>query len=62
MKTDIIKESKIIDYIVNLGFDVVKDKINDEWESKQVRDRLRNSIKRQQKINWSCTREESVLF
>lgn len=62
MNADFMKESKIIDYVVSLGLEAVKDKVKTEWEAKQVRDRLKNYISRQQKINWSCTREEEIDF
>jgi len=62
MSIDVVKESKIIDYVVGLGFEAVKDKVKTEWEAKQVRDRLKDYIIRQQKINWSCTREEEIDF
>lgn len=57
-----VKDSKIVDYIVSLGFDVVKDKVNSEIEAKQVRDRLKKFIENQQKINLKCTREEEIDF
>ena len=62
MNADFMKESKTIDYVVSLGLEAVKDKVKTEWEAKQVRDRLKNYISRQQKINWSCTREEEIDF
>ena len=62
MNTDYVKDSKIVDYIVSLGFDVVKDKVNSELEAKQVRDRLKKYIEKQHKINFSCTKEEEIDF
>lgn len=62
MSIDIVKESKIIDYVVGLGLEAVKDKVKTEWEAKQVRDKLKDFIIRQQKINRSCTREEEIDF
>lgn len=62
MNANFMKESKTIDYVVSLGLEAVKDKVKTEWEAKQVRDRLKNYISRQQKINWSCTREEEIDF
>lgn len=62
MSTDFAKESKTIDYVVSLGLEAVKDKIKTECEAKQVRGRIKEFILRQQKINWSCTRDEEIDF
>ena len=62
MNADFMKESKTIDYVVSLGLEAVKDKVKTEWEAKQVGDRLKNFISRQQMINWNCTREEELDF
>lgn len=52
----------IIDYIVGIGLDAVKDKIHDESEEQILRDRLKNFIERQLKINFHCTLEEEIDF
>ena len=36
MNRDIVKESNLIDYVVGLGLEVVKDKIKAESEVKQI--------------------------
>lgn len=62
MSADLVKESKVIDYVVSLGLEAVKDKIQTKHESRQVCDRLEAFILRQKKINWNCTREEEIDF
>lgn len=62
MSTDFVKESKVIDYVVSLGLEAVKDKIQSKHESKQVRDRLKDFILKQKKINWNCTSKEEIDF
>lgn len=62
MSADFVKDSKVIDYVVSLGLEAVKDKIQSKHESKQVRDRLKDFILRQKKINWNCTSEEEIDF
>lgn len=57
-----MKESKVIDYVVSLGLEAVKDRIQTKHESRQVCDRLKAFILRQKKINWNCTREEEIDF
>lgn len=55
-------KEKVINYIVSLGLEAVKDKIQSEYESRQVRERLNDFILRQKKINWNCTSEEEIDF
>ena len=62
MSADLVKESKVIDYVVSLGLEAVKDRIQTKHESRQVCDRLKAFILRQKKINWNCTREEEIDF
>lgn len=62
MNVDFMKESKIIDYVVDLGLEAVKDKIKAEREAKQVQERLEKFISKQQKRNLNCTREEEFDF
>ena len=62
MSADYVKESKIVDYIVSLGCEAIKDRVKSELEAKQIRDRLINYVERRQKENWSCTREEELDF
>ncbi len=55
-------KEKVINYMVSLGLEAVKDKIQSEYESRQVRERLNDFILRQKKINWNCTSEEEIDF
>lgn len=52
----------LIDYIVGIGLDAVKDKIHDGAEEQILRDRLKSYIERQAKINFHCTLEEEIDF
>lgn len=52
----------IIDYIVGIGLDAVKDKISDEAEEQILRDRLKGYIEKQKKINFDCTLAEEIDF
>ena len=55
-------KEKVIDYVVSLGLEAVKDKIHSKYEARQVRERLKDFILRQKKINWNCTIEEEIDF
>ena len=55
MSADFVKDSKVVDYVVSLGLEAVKGKIQSKHESNQVRDRLKAFILRQKKIN--CNRQ-----
>lgn len=54
--------TRIIDYVADFGVELIKDKINNEREKKEIRDRLANYIKREQSINFDCTPEEEIDF
>ena len=47
---------------MELGLEAVRDKIKDEHEEREVRDRLENFLQRQQKSNLCCSREEEIDF
>lgn len=52
----------IIDYIVEIGLDAVKDKHLNATDRKSLQDRLKNFIERQRKINFECALEEEIDF
>ena len=52
----------IKEYLVTLGFDVVKDNLKNKSYEKQLRDRLDNFIERQLKHNELCSVEEEIDF
>lgn len=52
----------IKEYLVNLGFDVVRDKLKNKSHEKQVRDRLDSFISRELKYNEICSVEEEFDF
>lgn len=54
--------ARMIDYVADFGFELIKDKINNEREKKEIRDRLANYIKREQSINFDCTPDEEIDF
>ena len=54
--------ARMIDYVADFGFELIKDKINNEREKKEIRDRLANYIKREQSINLDCTPDEEIDF
>lgn len=54
--------TELIDYVADFGVELIKDKINNEREKKEIRDRLANYIKREQSINFDCTSEEEIDF
>lgn len=52
----------IVDYLSNIGLDVVRDRIKSTAMESAVRDRLRDYLTRQNEINEVCTREEEIDF
>lgn len=54
--------TELIGYVADFGVELIKDKINNEREKKEIRDRLANYIKREQSINFDCTPEEEIDF
>lgn len=54
--------TRIIDYVTDFGVELIKDKINNEREKNEIRNRLASYIKREQRINFDCTPEEEIDF
>ena len=54
--------TRIIDYVTDFGVELIKDKINNEREKNEIRNRLASYIKREQSINFDCTPEEKIDF
>ncbi|MFI3214092.1 MAG: hypothetical protein R3Y24_12235 [Eubacteriales bacterium] len=52
----------ILGYIANIGLDAIKEKIKDPVMEAAVRARLDDFLKRQQQLNFNCTREEEIDF
>ena len=52
----------VVDYLSNIGLDIVKDRIKDSAMESAARDRLRDYLVRQRRINEVCTREEEIDF
>ncbi len=52
----------VVDYLSNIGLDVVRDRIKDSAMESAARDRLRDYLARQKRINEVCTREEELDF
>lgn len=52
----------IKEYIVDIGFEAVKDKLKSEVSARQLRQRLTNYIERQSKVNMYCTTDEELDF
>ena len=52
----------VVDYLSNIGLEVVRDHIKDSAMESAARDRLRSYLTRQHKINEVCTREEEIDF
>ena len=52
----------IVDYLSNIGLDVVRDRIKSTAMEFAVRDRLRDYLTRQNEINEVCSREEEIDF
>jgi len=52
----------LIDYIVGIGLDAVKDRVIALEEQQAVRDKLKAFLERQSKLNESCTLEEELDF
>lgn len=55
-------KDKVVDYILNLGLDVLKDKVVDVKEQKELKKQLQDFIKRQSKINEVCLLAEEIDF
>ena len=52
----------ILGYIANIGLDAIREKIKDPVVETVAKARLDDFLKRQQKLNFNCTREEEVDF
>ena len=52
----------VVDYLSNIGLEVVRDRIKDSAMESAARDRLRDYLARQKRINEVCTREEEIDF
>lgn len=55
-------EKMIIDYIVELGFDAIKNEALTAKQQQDIRKQLEQFIKRQEQINISCSCEEELDF
>lgn len=54
--------SIVVEYLGNIGLEVVRDRIKDSAMETAARDRLRDYLARQKRINEVCTREEEIDF
>ena len=52
----------VVDYLCNIGFDVVKDRIMDSNKTVAVYDRLEDYLERQREVNEICSRDEEIDF
>ena len=52
----------MIEYIAEIGFDAIKDKIVDQKYAIVVRNKIKDYLQRQEKMNFNCTKEEEVDF
>ena len=52
----------VVDYLVNLGFDVIKEKVSDYREEQIIRERLESVLKRDFVNNEFCSIDEEVDF
>lgn len=52
----------VIEYIAEIGFDAVKNKINNQKDEIIVRNRIKDYLQRQEKLNFNCTRVEEIDF
>ena len=52
----------IKDYIVGIGLDVLKDKVQDGISQNALKNKMVDFIERQTKYNFSCTIEEEIDF
>lgn len=52
----------VVDYLSNIGLEVVRDRIKNSAMESAARNRLRDYLARQKKINEVCTREEEIDF
>lgn len=57
-----MNNSKIVEIILNIGLDVAIDKAKDKKDQIIVKERLKEYIERQKKINFHCTLEEEIDF
>lgn len=57
-----MSENKILEIIVDIGFNVVKDKVKTEAEKIAIKERLREYLKKQSKINFNCSLQEELDF
>ena len=55
-------EHMIKDYVVGIGLDAVKERLKNEHEVRQLKERLDEFVERQRKLNFNCTREEELDF
>lgn len=54
--------AKIFDFVLELGVDVVKDKIQNEKMERQIRERLSRFLEKEQRLNTSCSLHEEIDF
>ena len=52
----------IIDFVINIGFEIIKNRINDSIEKKQAENRLTDYLSRQRKLNYDITKDEEIDF
>ena len=52
----------IIDFVTNIGFEIIKNRINDSIEKKQAENRLTDYLSRQRKLNYDITKDEEIDF
>ena len=52
----------IIDFVTNIGLDIIKNQINDSIEKKQAENRLTDYLSRQRKLNYDITKDEEIDF
>ena len=53
---------KIIDFITNLGFEAVKDRIDDEKDNAIVKEQITSFLERQRKIHYYASLDEEIDF
>lgn len=54
--------SIILDFVTNMGLEVIKEKILDAGKKKQAKDKLVNYLSKQQKLNFEVSRDEEIDF
>lgn len=52
----------VVDYLGNIGLDVVKDRLTDSADEAVARERLKKYLERQKKINYFCSKNEEIDF